>query len=447
MSSSNKSIIYFIAFYSLQLKKMKTIKKTSLTIVLAVIAQLSFAQQWHAGDTLNTEKQDSSRISSFRDNALDLTGQDLVDATFPNSIPIFGTKARFAFGGYVKLDYVQDFNGGYDRFQYEIQNVPVAGDGRPVQSGYMNMFARESRFNFDVRSITEKGLPLRVFFEFDFYNLDRGAFNQSLRVRLAYAVVGRLLFGRSWGTGTDLYAVPTTIDFAAGDALTGTRRAQVRFEDQFANKKYSYAVGVEMLEFPGIDGPDTLGQASQILPMLVGRLTKSTSSGGRLFFSASLFQLRWDGRDIIPNATAFGWGFSFSGRENFGKNHHFIWQASYGQGWGSQIVSTVGSKSSAILTPQNQLETMPALNLGAGVAISISPTLVSNLNIAWYSIDPSVYRSPSSIKSGASGHVNLIWSPIKNVNTGIEYMLLRRTNTDNNFGLGNRLQAMIKYVF
>lgn len=426
---------------------MKTIKKTSLTIVLAIVAQFSIAQQWHAGDTLNTEKQDTSRISPFRDNALDLTGQDLVDASFPNSIPIFGTKARIAFGGYVKLDYVQDFNGGYDRFQYEIQNVPVAGDGRPVQSGYMNMFARESRFNIDARSITDKGLPLRVFFELDFYNLDRGAFNQVPRLRLAYAVVGRLLFGRSWGIGSDLYAVPTTIDFAAGDALTGTRRAQVRFEDQFANKKYSYAVGLEMLEFPGIDGPDTLGQASQILPNLVGRLTKSTSSGGRLFFSASLFQLRWDGQDIIPNATAVGWGFSFSGRENFGKNHHFIWMASYGQGWGSQIVATVGSKSSAILTPQNQLETMPAVNLGAGVAISISPTLVSNLNIAWYSIDPSVYRSPSSIKSGASGHVNLIWSPIKNVNTGIEYMLLRRTNTDNNFGLGNRLQMMAKYVF
>jgi hypothetical protein len=414
---------------------------------LAIIAQFSIAQQWNAGDTLNTEKQDTSRISSFRDNALDLTGQDLVDASFPNSIPIFGTKARIAFGGYIKLDYVQDFDGGYDRYQYEIQNVPVAGDGRPVQSGYMNIFARESRFNIDVRSITDKGLPLRVFFELDFYNLDRGAFNQAPRLRLAYAVVGRLLFGRSWGIGSDLYAVPTTIDFAAGDALTGTRRAQVRFEDQFANKKYSYAVGLEMLEFPGIDGPDTLGQASQILPMLVGRLTKSTSSGGRLFFSASLFQLRWDGQDIIPNATAVGWGFSFSGRENFGKNHHFIWMASYGQGWGSQIVATVGTKSSAILTPQNQLETMPAVNLGAGVAISISPTLISNLNISWYSIDPSVYRSPSSMKSGASGHVNLIWSPIKNVNTGIEYMLLRRTNNDNNFGLGNRLQMMAKYVF
>ncbi len=35
-----------------------------------------------------------------------------------------------AIGGYVRIDYIQDFDGGYDRFQYEIQNVPVEGDGQ-----------------------------------------------------------------------------------------------------------------------------------------------------------------------------------------------------------------------------------------------------------------------------------------------------------------------------
>ena len=54
---------------------------------------------------------------------IDWTGQDLIDASFPKSWPLFGTKARMAIGGYAKLDYIQDFDGGYDRFQYEIQNV------------------------------------------------------------------------------------------------------------------------------------------------------------------------------------------------------------------------------------------------------------------------------------------------------------------------------------
>ena len=418
----------------------------SIALVLIIFMTEVKAQQWHAGDTLNTADSDSIRINQFRDNMIDWTGQDLVDASFPNSIPIFGTKSRIAFGGYVKLDYIQDFDGGYDRFQYEIQNVPVPGDGRPQQSDYMNMHARESRFNVDFRSISENGRPNRVFLEIDFYNLDRGPFNQTLRLRHAYGVLGRLLIGRTWGTQSDLYAVPNTIDFAAGDAITGTRRAQVRFEDEIGKKGFKYAVGLEMLEFPGIDGPDTLGQASQLLPLLAGRITKSTSQGGRLMLGGSVFQLRWDGQGKIDNATAIGWGFSFSGREYFGKKHFFRWMASYGQGWGSQIVATLGTQGSAILTPEGELETLPAWNLGTGIAINLSQTLVTNFNINWYSIEPSSYRSPEKMKSGESAHLNLIWSPLKKVNTGVEYMILRRTNTDNSSGVGQRLQLMIKYV-
>jgi len=418
-----------------------------LVLILFSTPFATKAQQWTRGDTLNTAAVDSSRIDDFRGNVIDYTGQDLVDASFPNSIPIFGSKARIAFPGYVKLDYIQDFDGAYDRFQYEIQNVPVPGDGRPEQSGYMNMHARESRFGIDIRRITEKGMPMRIFVELDFYNLDRGPFNQAARLRHFYGVVGRLLVGRTWGTQSDLFAVPNTIDFAAGDALTGTRRAQVRFEDNFG-KGFNYALALEMLEFPGIDGTDSLGQASQNLPLLAGRITKNTRSGGRIMLGGSLFQLRWDGQNIISNSTAVGWGFSFSGREYFGRSKHFFyWMTSYGQGWGSQIVSTIGTGSSAILTPDGKLETMPAWNLGGGFAFNLTNTLTTNLNLNWYSIDPSQYRAGNKMKSGESAHINLIWSPFKNVNTGIEFMYLRRTNTDETRGTGRRLQMMIKYLF
>ena len=295
-------------------KYVSSLKIALSAILIGIISLASYAQQWTPGDSLNLSQTDTSRIDEFRDNVIDYTGQDLIDASFPNSWPIFGSKARIAIGGYVKLDYIQDFDGGYDRFQYEIQSVPVPGDGRPEQSGYMNLHARESRLNIDVRRVTEKGMPLQIFFELDFYNLDRGPFNQTARLRHFYGVLGRLLIGRTWGTQSDLFAVPNTIDFAAGDAITGTRRAQVRFEDDLS-KKLKYAVALEMLEFPGIDAPDSLGQASQNLPLLAGRITKKTTSGGRMMLGASIFQLRWDGQGIIPNSTAIGWGFSFSRRE------------------------------------------------------------------------------------------------------------------------------------
>ena len=404
-------------------------------------------QNWQAGDTLKTLETETNQIDQFRDNMIDFTGQDLIDASFPNSWPIFGTKTRMAIGGFVKLDYIQDFNGSYDRYQYEIQNVPVKGDGRVVQDGYMNMHARESRLNVDLRSITETGMPIRVFVELDFYNLDRGTFNQSPRLRHFYGVLGRLLIGRSWGTQTDLFAVPATIDFAAGDALTGTRRAQIRFEDKL-NKLINYAVAFEMLEFPEIDGNGFDGQASMLLPVLVGRITRSTNSNGRLFVGASAYQLRWNGQSTGPDDSALGWGVSFSGREYFGKNkHYFYWLSSYGNGWGSNVISTLGSNASAIITPEGELETMSAWNLSGGFAFNISKVLVANINSAWFAIDPSQYRSDDKVKAGGSGHINLIWAPYKSVNTGVEFMTLYRENVDGASGVGNRLQIMFKYLF
>ena len=416
-----------------------------LIVFLGLISSVN-AQNWNSGDSLKTTQHTVDRIDDFRDNMIDWTGQDLVDASFPKSWPLFGSKARMAIGGYAKLDYIQDFDGSYDRFQYEIQNVPIAGDGRTPQSGYMNMHARESRFNVDVRNITETGMPIRVFFELDFYNLERAPFNQTARLRHFYGVLGRLLIGRTWGTQTDMYAVPATIDFAGGDALTGIRRAQVRFEDKI-NAQLNYALALEMMEYPGIDANGFDGQASMLLPILVGRLTKSTSSGGRLFIGASAFQLRWDGQSTGPDATTLGWGISFSGREYFGKKHYFRWMASYGYGWGSNIVATLGTSSSAILTSDAKMEIMPAWNLGGGLAINISPILVANINTNWFGLEPSEFRDNDKIKFGGSGHVNLIWSPYKSVNTGVEFMTLYRENSDRKSGVGNRLQLMIKYLF
>ena len=161
-----------------------------------------------------------------------------------------------------------------------------------------------------------------------------------------------------------------------------------------------------------------------------------------------MYQLRWDGQSTGPDIAALGWGISFSGREYFGRNkHYFLWLTSYGNGWGSNVISTIGTNTAAIITPDEKLETMPAWNLSAGFALNLSPVLMANVNTAWFGINPSVYRSEDKIKSGGSGHINLIWSPFKSVNAGIEYMILRRVNVSEDYGWGNRLQFMIKYLF
>ena len=389
---------------------------------------------------------DTLRIDPLRNNAVDLTGEQLAADPFENSWSLYGTGARMAIRGYVKLDYVQDFNGAYDRFQFPVAAVPISGDGRPEQSGYMNMFARESRINFDIRKFSETGTPMQIFMEIDFWNVDDTPFFATPRLRHFYGVYGSLLAGRTWGTLTNVYALAPTIDFAGGDAITGTRRPQVRWEQSIADD-YQGAVALEMLEFVDIDNvADQPGRPSQNLPLLAARSTKTTDRG-RLMLGGSLFQLRWDGLGEIPNATTVGWGLVFSGRLGLGERDFLVWNTSAGNGWGSNIASGIGAGGTAVLTPDGQLDPLYSWNVSVGGAHYLSEVVALNVSLAWASFEDSPDRPGDRLEEGGTAHVNVIWSPVKSVNTGLEYMVALRRNVDEADGTAHRVQAMIKYIF
>ena len=393
-----------------------------------------------------TAAADTARIDPFRNQAVDKTGDDLAVDPFERSWALYGTTARMAIRGYVKLDYVQDFNGAYDRFQFPVSAIPVPGDDRPDQAGYMNMFARESRISFDVRSFTENGTPLQVFLEIDFWNLKDTPFFATPRLRHFYGVFGRLLAGRTWGTLTDVYSLASTIDFAAGDAIVGIRRPQVRFE-QPLNDDFRAAIALEMLEFVEIDNVDDQdGQASMQLPLLAARITRHTNRG-RVTLGASIYQLRWDGLGTGPDATAVAWGVLFSGRVGLGERDYLVWNTSAGNGWGSNVITEIGTGNGAVLTPEGSLDVEFQYNVQLGYTHYFTEVVTLNPSFAWASVEDNQFKADDNLKEGGTAHVNVIWSPFKSVNTGIEYIYGLRRNYDGADGTAHRVQAMIKFIF
>ena len=394
----------------------------------------------------DTTALDSTRIDPLKNQAVDMTGDDLAVEPFSRSWPLYGTPARMAIRGYVKLDYIQDFDGAYDRFQFPVAAVPVPGDGRLDQAGYMNMFARESRISVDIRSFTENDVPLQVFMEVDFWTLADTPFFTAPRLRHVYGVFGRLLAGRTWGTLTDVYSLAPTIDFAGGDAVSGSRRPQVRFE-QPLNDEFRAAVALEMLEFPDIDNvDDQAGEASMQLPLLAARITRSTKRG-RAMLGAALYQLRWDGLGTGPDATVVAWGVVFSGRLGLGERDFLVWNTSAGNGWGSNVATNIGVGSAAVLTPDGSLNDLFAWNAQLGVAHYLSDVVALNASVAWASVEDSPLKPAGRLKEGGTAHVNVIWSPFKSVNTGVEYMHGLRRNYYGLDGTASRVQAMVKFIF
>lgn len=422
--------------------------KTSFLLILVIAYVHTYGQDAEEKkDKIGRSPADTVRIDPFNGRHVELTGQELADASFPKSWPLFGSESRMSIGGFVKLDYLQDFNGIHnDRFELATYNVHVDNSGVVKEAPYMNLFARESNFHFDFRSMTKQDKPLRLYLEMDFWNLDRAPFFNVPRIRHFYAVYNRWLVGRSWGLLTDLYSFPTTLDFEAGDAISGSRRAQLRYE-QALNKKVKVAGAIEMMEYPDIDPNGFDGQPSMLLPSFSARITKDTKLGGRIFFGGSIYQLRWDGLETGPYATAVGWGFIFSGRQNFTEKFAFKWNTSGGKGWGSNIVALLGREYGAMITPDEELETMYAWNASLSVVYNFSPILITNITGGWAQTYPSEYKGPNDFRSGATGHINLIYSPAKSINVGAEYQIGRRLNIDGKSGIANRIQISGKYIF
>ena len=370
-----------------------------------------------------------------------LTGNELVEESFPASWPMFGSEYRMKIGGRVKLDMLYDFNGSNDRYQFLISGIPVEGSPEYANRGYFNMFVRESRFNIDMRRVTPGKVPLQIFIEADFWS-STGSF--PFRLRHAYIIVGNWIFGQTWTTTSIMESIPNLIDFAAGDALYGGRAAQLKYQNRI-NDKWKWALGLEMMDYIGIDNPfDLPGRSSLGLPALAGRIDYSWKTG-MVALGVNLAQMRWDGGDSVY-ATAVQLAAVIGGRQYIGKDY-FTYNIAMGKGSGDNIMALTGSNSNAVLTPEGELETMPAIAVVLGFVHKWNDQFTSNLSAAYTTLDPSVYRAPESMKAGAVGHINLIFQATQRLSTGIEYMWGEHRTKNNDFGGANRLQTMVKFEF
>ncbi|WP_167608239.1 DcaP family trimeric outer membrane transporter [Maribellus sediminis] len=401
--------------------------------------QEKLAPEW-PDDTTASQMVDIPK-SELRESHQVLTGSELVEDNFPASWPMFGSEYRIKIGGRVKLDMLYDINGSGDRYQFLMSQIPVEGSPEDANRGYFNMFARESRINFDMRRTTQGKVPLNIFIEGDFWS---SAGSSYFRLRHAYIVAGNFIFGQTWTTTSIMESIPNLIDFAAGDGLYGGRAAQIKYQKRI-NDNWKWALGLEMMDYIGIDNPfDLPGISSLGLPSLAGRLDYSWKTG-MIALGVNLAQMRWDGGDSLYT-TATQFAAVIGGRQYIGKDY-FTFNVALGMGSGDNIMALTGSNSNAILTPDGELETMPAAAIVLGYVHKWNDKFTTNASLAYTALDPSVFRAPESMKAAAIGHVNLIYQASERLSTGMEYMWGERRNKNSDYGRANRLQAMVKFDF
>lgn len=390
-------------------------------------------------DSVNLDKKivpDSDR----KEQDVLYTGSDLVEDSFRGSWPMFGSVLRMKIGGYVKTDLVFDFDGTLDPTQFLMSTIPVEGQPEFGGRGYSNFFARETRFNIDVRRTVGK-VPLKLFVEGDFFSS-----GDQLRLRHAYIVAGDFIVGQTWTTLSVLESLPIMIDFAAGDALFGGRTAQLRYQKKLSDK-LTLAVAIENIPFLGIENPNNLpGRAIYQFPLIPARLDYSWNTG-MLAVGASVGILGWSGGSDGPNPNTMQVSAVVAGRQYIGKVTYVSWNLSFGQGSGENIMAFAGSNANAVLTADGDLERIPSYAVVLGAKHSWNKKLASNFSYAYGWLQVPDTREPFALQKGGIGHVNLIYSPLDYFSTGVEYMWGARRATNDALGTASRLQMMAKFSF
>ena len=118
-----------------------------------------------AGESVSSSAESGDTIGDLRETHELLTRDELESDEFPACWPMFGTDLRMKIDGYIKTDFVADFDGTRDPRQFLMRTIPVEGEPDHGDDGYFKAFANETRFNLDVRRVKPGAPLLRAFIE------------------------------------------------------------------------------------------------------------------------------------------------------------------------------------------------------------------------------------------------------------------------------------------
>jgi hypothetical protein len=225
----------------------------------------------------------------------------------------------FKFGGYVKLDYIQDFNPIRSPYYFDVSKIPL--DGTVGEQATLN--ARESRLHLDVRKQTSVGM-VKTHIEGDFYG-DNGAF----RLRHAYIDINdKIRAGQYWSNFMNVDIIPKTLDFEKPGAYAFIRHALVRHKGKLSENAY-LSVALEQGSASGQEPVETVNFESPITDITLQYRVSNDRGHLQLSGYAGMIRYRYD----VGGSDDFSvFGGNVSGALKFFKDDRFNYQVIYGSG-------------------------------------------------------------------------------------------------------------------
>ena len=377
----------------------------------------------------------------------DLAEDDTGEKT-PKPLNVFGKSVKLTFYGTLQADVMHDFQTlGGDKFVNEFitGEIPVKGSEASLRDNRTGFSVNQSNVNIGLETPTGYG-AFRVFTEINFEKYTTGG--PAFELYQAYGALGPLLAGKAWSTFSNTDSQPDTLDFEGPNAIPEVQQVMLRWTQPLPNDLSLLFA----LEQPDADltlpkwASAAGASAINSIPDMIACLEYKPSWAN---IQASGLYRRLQGKGAGFDSAVNGWGLQLNGNiDTFGRDS-FQFGTVYGRGIGHYIQDTQGyGLDAAPSAPgSSSLEAIPAFSGWVGYQHWWAEALSSTASFGYVRLwntdgqAADVYRNTTYISA------NIIWSPWRPVDVGLEYLYGQRRTKSAGSGYNNRLQFSVKFNF
>jgi len=362
------------------------------------------------------------------------------------SLKIFGQAIQVILHGQLQLDVMHDFNamgldpdGGFTN-EFITGEIPARGTEAAQMTHRTGFSVNASTVFIGFRTHTGWG-ELEVLSQVNFMgNLTGGP---AFQLYQAYGKLGNFLGGKAWSTFTNLASMPNTLDYEGPNAIPEVQAPMMRWDQPLPCDLWLALA----LEAPRADmklptGVSALNQVPDVILRLQYKPKWAT------IWAAGLYRrLKAKGNGFDDGVN--GWGAQLSGSvDTFGRDS-VQFGAVYGEGLGAYIQDTqgYGLDAAPTFTGATTLSPIPAFSAWAGYQHFWTGTLQSNASYGYVKLKLTDSQPGDTYKSTTYASLNIIYTPIRFLSVGVEYIYGERLNKDNGYGNDHRVQFSTQVNF
>lgn len=278
--------------------------------------------------------------------------------------------------------------------------------------------------------------------EVDFASLDN-AKSENLRIRHAYLTLNNWLFGQTTSSFASVHA-PEMIDYYTniGGSGASARVPQVRYSQKLAPATQLFVSAEE-----GNSKATKDGDLSYRLPVLTAKVTQGFAEGKGLASARALVEHY---KSDAANDDKTGWGAALGANYQVAEPLKVSADVAYMKGNSNHLYGS----NSAYSVVGNSIEQNEAVAVQVGATYNFSPKLRSTLAYGALFADDGtdfarVANKPDTKENEKvqQAWINFIYSPVKPVDLGIEYINGERKNFHGQKFSDDRVGLMAKYSF